>query len=220
MGPNDLREYTLKCCRYWLIYRYGYYFVEVDGENRRFFNAHSTTDEIPALLFEAKDLGEGDHSLWFMNQQNYGNQRSRSCKSYIMHPRISAEQVRHWCRLYRGKPVNVSPKDRYKCAQTDNTGHPTQAPLSHQPRTLPYQSAIPQELKPAIQLPLLRHPTRLLLPLHPARTTTPIPKSDNQSYPHPALPETHSPSPISPITPWLHLLPRSIRPMPHGQQTL
>jgi hypothetical protein len=63
--------------------RYGYYYVEVDGENRRFFNAHSTTDEIPALLFEATNLGDHDHSVWFMNQQNYGTQRSRSCESHF-----------------------------------------------------------------------------------------------------------------------------------------
>jgi hypothetical protein len=61
--------------------RYGYYYAELDGENRRFFNAHSETDEIPALLFEAKDLANIEHSLWFMNQQNYGTQRSRSCES-------------------------------------------------------------------------------------------------------------------------------------------
>lgn len=60
--------------------RYGYYYAELDGENRRYFNAHSTRDEIPALLFEVSGIPEGDHSLWMMNQQNYDGRRSRSCE--------------------------------------------------------------------------------------------------------------------------------------------
>lgn len=80
-----------------LIGSYGYYYVEIDGENRRFFNAHSTTDEIPALLFEVKDLDAGDHSAWFMNQQNYGTERSRSCKSW----HVDDTDDRYRCRLYR-----------------------------------------------------------------------------------------------------------------------
>ena len=95
-----------------LICRYGYYYAEIDGENRRFFNAHSTTDEIPALLFEAKDLGEGDHSLWFMNQQNYGDQRSRSCKPYSNRAYVFAEDDRHRYRLHCGESIIVSSKDR------------------------------------------------------------------------------------------------------------
>lgn len=63
-----------------MLTRYGYYYAELDGENRRYFNAHSVKDEIPALLFEANNLPEADHSLWMMNQQNYGGQRSRSCQ--------------------------------------------------------------------------------------------------------------------------------------------
>lgn len=91
MVLNDLREFTSS----WLAQadiRYGYYYAELDGENRRFFNAHSVTDEIPALLFEAKDLDNIEHSLWFMNQQNYGDQRSRSCKSPFSLTRASADK--------------------------------------------------------------------------------------------------------------------------------
>lgn len=52
----------------------------MDGETRRFFNAHSEDDEIPALLYEMSGMEDKDHSLWMMNQQNYGGQRTRSCE--------------------------------------------------------------------------------------------------------------------------------------------